>query len=49
MTLATIFVLVAVVLFGLAAFGVPSSKVSLGWLGLMFWALAHLFGNVSIS
>jgi hypothetical protein len=30
----------AIILLGLAAFGVNAPRVSLGWLGLAFWALS---------
>jgi hypothetical protein len=39
---ATVMLLVAVILFALAAFNVPSSPVSLGWLGLAFFAGSFL-------
>lgn len=48
MTLATLLVIVAVVLFVCAAFGVPS-RVGLGWMGLAVWALADLLGGVSLT
>jgi hypothetical protein len=32
--------LVAIILLGLAAFGVNAPRVSLGWLGLAIWALS---------
>jgi len=31
-------VIVAVILFVIAAFVVPSGRLALGWLGLAFWA-----------
>lgn len=43
MTLAL--VIVAIILFSLAAFNVPSGPVSLGWLGLAFWALSTIAGK----
>lgn len=48
MTIATILLLVAAVLLFCAAFGVPSSRVNLGWLGLALWALSLLVGGASI-
>lgn len=38
-------VIVAVILLALAAFNVPSGPVSLGWLGLAFWALSTIIGK----
>lgn len=35
----TILVVVAIICFVLAAFGVKLGNVELGWLGLAFWAL----------
>jgi hypothetical protein len=35
-----ILLVVAIILLALAAFGVNVSRVSLGWLGLAFWALS---------
>lgn len=37
----TILLILAVICFGLAAIGVPS-KVNLGWLGLLFFAVRGL-------
>lgn len=49
MSLSTLLILVAAILFGLAAFGVPASRVSLGWLGAMFYAIASLVAGVHIG
>lgn len=38
-------IIVAIILFALAAFNVASSKVSLGWLGMLFLALAMALGG----
>lgn len=46
MSLSVLFVILAAVCFGLAAFGVPSSRVNLGWLGAMFYAIASLISGV---
>ena len=42
LTIDFVLMLFAVLLLGAAALGVPSSRVSLGWLGLMCWALTFL-------
>lgn len=39
---AAIFLIVAAVLLFLAAIQVPSTKISLGWLGLFFWVMATI-------
>jgi hypothetical protein len=39
-TLNLVLMIFAVICLALAAIGVPTTKVSLGWLGLAFWALA---------
>lgn len=45
MTVATVLIIVAALLFLLAAIGFPaSSPVNLGWLGAFFFALASLVG-----
>lgn len=44
MSLFTLFVLVALVLFVLSAIGIPS-RIGLGWLGLAFYMLALLIGG----
>lgn len=38
-------VIVACILLMLAALNVPSGPVSLGWLGLFFWALSTIIGK----
>jgi len=43
MSLDEIFWIVAGILFGLRAFGVATARVHLGWLGLVFVALAFIF------
>ena len=48
MDLAAIFLLIAVIVFLLAAFGVASSRVNLVALGLAFVALAMLLGTAII-
>lgn len=40
-----ILLIAALVLFSLAAAGVPSGRVHLGWLGLAFWVAASIFSN----
>lgn len=47
--LTTILMVFAFVLFVVAAFNVNSSRVSLGWAGLAFWALAIILGGVHLS
>lgn len=42
MSLKFVLVLLGVILCALAAFGVPSSRVSLGWLGITLFGLAWL-------
>lgn len=49
MALGTIFLIVALVLFILAAIGVPASRVNLTAAGLAFMAAAMLVGRVVIS
>lgn len=48
MTLGTIFLIVALILFILAAIGVPSSRVNLTAAGLAFWVGAVLIGHVAL-
>lgn len=43
MAIHTILVIVAIILFALAAFNVPGGRVQLGWLGLAFFAAAFIF------
>ena len=43
MTLAL--VIVACILLLLASFNVPTGPVSIGWLGLFFWALSTIWGR----
>ncbi len=38
-------IIVAIILFVLAAVNLPVPKVSLGWLGLAFYALAQIVGR----
>lgn len=38
-------VIVAIILLFLAAFNIPTPKVSVGWLGLAFWALSTIWGK----
>jgi hypothetical protein len=48
--LSTILMVFAFVLLVLAAFNVPCPpRLSLGWLGLAFWALAILIGDFHLS
>jgi hypothetical protein len=42
MDITLILLIVAIILCALAAFGVSSSKVSLGWAGLAFFAASFL-------
>lgn len=49
MTVAGVCWLVAVILAGLAAFGVGGTRVQLGWLGVAFVALGLLTTGVSID
>lgn len=39
-------IIVACILFLIAAFGVPTGPVSVGWLGLFFFALSFIWGKV---
>jgi hypothetical protein len=38
-------VIVAIILFILAAFAVPSGRVGLGWLGMAFWVLSTIINK----
>jgi hypothetical protein len=38
----TILLIIAAVCFALAAFGVPTGRVSIGWAGLFAWVLTGL-------
>ncbi len=49
MTLATLFLIAALICFGLAAFGVATGRVSLVPLGLGLWVCALLFGATRIG
>jgi hypothetical protein len=46
LTLSLILVVIAVVLFALAAFGVPGGRVNLVAAGLACWALSTIVGKV---
>ena len=46
MTFTFFFYIVALILFALAAFNVPSSKVCLGWAGLFFVTLGFLWPSL---
>lgn len=37
--------IVAIVMFCLAAVNLPVPKISLGWLGMAFWALSEIVGG----
>lgn len=39
-------VIVAIILFALAAFNVPTGPVNIGWLGMAFWALSTVIGRL---
>lgn len=45
MTISTLFLIIALVLFVLAAFNVPARNVALGWLGAAFVVAAMLIGS----
>lgn len=47
--LGTILLVFAFVLLALAAFNVPSTRVSLGWAGLACWCLSLLIGGLHIG
>ncbi len=47
MNIATIFLIAALIVFGLAAFGVASGRVSLIPLGLALWVCSILFGGAA--
>lgn len=38
----------ALVCFACAALGVPSSRVSLGWVGLFLWLLSLMLGGITL-
>jgi hypothetical protein len=38
--------LIALILLVLAAFGIPSSRITLGWLGMAFFVLAFFLHSV---
>lgn len=42
LTLSSVCLIVAIILFILAALPIPTSPVSLGWLGLAFFAVSFL-------
>lgn len=42
MGLSAIFLIVAIVCFVLQAFGVPTGRVSIGWIGMAFFAASFL-------
>lgn len=44
--LTVILLLAALVCFLLAAFGVPTSRVSIGWIGLACWVLVPLLAAI---
>lgn len=46
MTLAMIFVLIALICFICAAVGIPASRVAIGWVGLAFYMLSLLVGLI---
>jgi len=46
MSLSFLLQIVALVCLILAAIGVPSSRVSLGWLGMALWLCALMVGGV---
>lgn len=37
--------IVAIILLVLAAVNIPAPRVSLGWLGMAFWALSEIVGR----
>jgi len=43
MNLHFVIVILSLLCLFLAAIGVPSSKISLGWLGMFFWLLSEVF------
>jgi hypothetical protein len=46
-TLRVVLLILALISLALAAVGIPSSRVNLGWLGLFFWVLAVLVGGAA--
>lgn len=48
MTINSVLMVVGLICLLMAAFGVPPSRVNLGWLGLAFWLLALLISPVAI-
>lgn len=44
MTIAMLLLILATVLFGLAAFSVPTGRVACGWLGVLVLMVGHLMG-----
>lgn len=49
MSISLLLMVIALVLFGVAAFGVASGRFNLIAAGLMFWVLAQLIGNFNVS
>ncbi len=44
-----ILIIAGIVLTALQAFNVPSSRVSLGWLGLSLWGVAYLIASRGLA
>ena len=49
MTISTLCFIAAVILAGLAAFGVASPRFSLGWAAVAFIALGHTLAGVTLG
>lgn len=48
MSLSVVLEIVALICLLLAACSVPTSRVSIGWLGMFFWLLAYLIGGGAV-
>lgn len=46
MSIVLVLVIIAIILLALAAFNVPTGKVSIGWLGLAFYVLSTVWGQL---
>lgn len=40
-------VIVSLILLSLAAFSVPTGRVSIGWLGMAFYVLSTIWGQIA--
>lgn len=42
----TVLIILAAVMLAMAAMNVPSGPINFGWLGMFFWCLTIVLGNV---